>query len=127
MENFANVIFDDEFWYAMWVSLKYALLFIVFGFCTPIILAFLLTEIPKGKLLFRTIYYLPAVLTGVVVIFLWKGFYGPYGMINGFLNVFVTLLNNVFDAGIQPFAIDWLRDKNFALFFCLLPTIWAGM
>src|ERR1035438_5936237 len=60
MENIATVLFDDEFWYAMWVSLKYASLFIVFGFVAPIVLAFLLTEVPRGKLLFRSVYYLPA-------------------------------------------------------------------
>ncbi len=34
------------------------------------ILAFLLSEVPRGKVIFRVIYYLPAVLSGVIVIFL---------------------------------------------------------
>ncbi len=126
-ENFANVLFNSEFWYALYVSLKYTLLFMSFGFFAPIILALLLSEVPRGKILFRTIFYLPAMLSGVVVIFLWKGFYGEHGMINQVLNFFVKTANFIFDAKIDEFAIEWLSSPNFALFFCLLPTIWAGM
>ena len=36
------------------------------GFCAPILLAILLTEIPRGKVFLRTVYYLPAVTTGLV-------------------------------------------------------------
>ena len=209
MDNFATVLYDNQFWYSMWVSLKYAALFMLFGFGTPILLAFLLTEVPKGKILFRTIYYLPAVLTGVVVIFLWKNFYGPFGMINqvvnhgiGVLNYLIPLLPAlawaiglgtigllaaaallrfcavrlgnrpsedasrawrarmtraflavsacaitfagiytiavltrsaigfvyvVHETPLEQIAINWLTSARFALLFCLLPTIWAGM
>ena len=127
MENIANVLFDDEFWYAMWVSLKYAGLFVVFGFAAPIALAFLLTEVPRGRLLFRSLYYLPAVLSGVVVIFLWKGFYGSQGMINQVLNVFVGLFNHLPHVHLAEVHTSWLESPQFALFFCLLPIIWAGL
>ena len=66
INNFASVLFDVEFWFALWISIKYALMYVCFGFAMPIVLAFLLTEVPRCKVLFRTIYYLPAVLTGVV-------------------------------------------------------------
>jgi len=127
MENFARVLFDGEFWFAMWVTLKYGALFMLFGFWTPIGLAFLLTEVPKGKILFRTIYYLPAVLTGVIVMFLWRGFYGPYGMVNQVLNLFVGLINYLPGVQLEPLHVVWLDSPKFALFFCLLPLIWAGM
>jgi multiple sugar transport system permease protein len=127
MDNFANVLFDSEFWFSMWVSFKYAFLFLFFGFGAPILLAFLLTEVPRGKVLFRTIYYLPAVLSGVIVIFLWKGFYGQYGMINQVLNFFISILNYLPGIEMAPLEFKWLEEPRFALFFCLLPVIWAGM
>jgi len=127
MENFANVLFDRAFWVAMLVSLQYAVLFMLFGFGAPIVLAFLLTEVPRGKIVFRTIYYLPAVLTGVVVIFLWKGFYGRYGMINKVINAVIWLLNLLPSVELEEVSTAWLESPTFALFFCLLPTIWAGM
>ena len=104
-------------------------MFMLFGFCTPIVLAILLTEVPRGKILFRTIYYLPAVLTGVVTLLLWKGFYGEYGMINQVLNFFIGLVNWVLPAAheLDPVRTRWLDSPGFALFFCLLPIIWAGL
>jgi multiple sugar transport system permease protein len=127
MENFANVLYDDEFWHALWVAVQYSVMYMVFGFVAPIALAFLLTEVPRGKILFRTVYYLPAVLTGVVVIFLWKGFYGQYGMVNKVLNVCVSALNLIPGVSLAPVDTAWLESPQFALLFCLIPTIWAGM
>ena len=53
-------------------------------FFPPVILAIFLQEVPKGKVFFRTIYYLPGMITGLVVILLWKAFYEPSE--NGVLN-----------------------------------------
>ena len=125
--NFATVLFSGEFWYSMLVSLEYTALFMAFGFGAPIILAVLLAEAPRGKILFRTVYYLPAVLSGVVVIFLWKGFYGQHGMINQVLNLGVDALNWAFGTSLAGFSTEWLSSPTFALFFCLLPSVWAGM
>ncbi|HCE44060.1 MAG TPA: hypothetical protein DET40_10975 [Lentisphaeria bacterium] len=126
-ENFATVLFSAEFWYALLISLEYTVMFMSFGFIAPIVLALLLSEVPKGKIFFRTIYYLPAVLSGVVVIFLWKGFYGQHGMINQMLNFCVDSINYVCGTHITEFTAEWLNSPRFALFFCLLPSIWAGM
>lgn len=125
--NFAHVIFDPEFWYSMWIALKYSLLFMLFGFVTPIVLAFLLTEVPRGKVFFRTIYYLPAVLSGVVVIFLWKGFYGSHGLISVIVNFCIGILNYLPWVALDPVHHNWLDQPEWALIFCLLPSIWAGM
>lgn len=133
IENFANVLWDDEFWHCMWVSLKYALYMMTIGFSAPILLAFLLTEVPRGKMLYRTLYYLPAVLTGIVVMFLWLGFYGRNGMINQMLNYGVGFINwagHLFNANFQnvkTFQTMWLDEPAFALLCCILPGIWAHM
>jgi multiple sugar transport system permease protein len=125
--NFAQVLFDGDFWYSMKISLIYVLMFILFGFWVPIALALLLSEVPKGKILFRTVYYLPAVLSGLVVILLWKSFYSPDGAINSLINGVLLVLNKVTPFHFEPFQADWLDSPITALFCCLLPTIWAGM
>ena len=68
-----------------------------------------------------------AVLSGVVVIFLWKTFYAPTGMLNQILNGCVWLLNRLPGVDITLFSEDWLQNPHWALFMCLLPTVWAGM
>src|SRR6185437_5380058 len=108
-------------------SLIYVVLFVIFGFWVPIGLALLLSEVPKGKVLFRTIYYLPAVLSGLVGILLWKSFYSPDGLVNSLLNGGIYLINAVSPLHLQPFQENWLDNPMAALFCCLFPTVWAGM
>jgi multiple sugar transport system permease protein len=84
LDNFGAVLWDLEWWSAVWNSARYCALVVTLTFLPPVILAVLLQEIPVGKILFRTLFYLPAVITGLVVIYLWKSFYDPteYGVLN---------------------------------------------
>ncbi|MBN1270439.1 MAG: extracellular solute-binding protein [Kiritimatiellae bacterium] len=77
LDNFGDVLWNRDWWISVWNSIRYSLLVIALTFLPPVILAILLQEVPRGKVLFRTIYYLPAVITGLVVILLWKSFYDP--------------------------------------------------
>lgn len=77
VDNFGDLLFDSYWWNAVWNSVRYSLLVIFLTFLPPIVLAILLQEVPRGRLLFRLIYYLPAVVTGLVTILLWKQFYEP--------------------------------------------------
>ena len=84
VDNFGDVLWDGEWWRAVWNSLRYSVLVVGLTFLPPVILAVLLQEVPKGKILFRTLFYLPAVITGLVVIYLWKSFYEKteFGVLN---------------------------------------------
>jgi len=75
LDNFAKILFDPIFWQALGCTLYYVMLKVGLGFLAPIVLAILLHEVPRGKILFRTLYYLPAVVTGLVVMFMWKNFF----------------------------------------------------
>lgn len=77
VDNFGDLLFDSYWWHAVWNSVRYSVLVIFLTFLPPIVLAILLQEVPRGRLLFRLIYYLPAVVTGLVTILLWKQFYEP--------------------------------------------------
>ncbi|HUT25187.1 MAG TPA: extracellular solute-binding protein [Sumerlaeia bacterium] len=77
VDNFGDLLFDRYWWASIWNSLRYSFLVLALAFFPPIILAILLQEVPRGKILFRTIYYLPAVITGLVTVLLWKQFYEP--------------------------------------------------
>ena len=84
VDNFGNLIMDGAWWSSIWNAFRYSLLVISLTFLPPMILAVLLQEVPKGKLLFRMIYYLPAVISGLVTMLLWKQFYEPseFGALN---------------------------------------------
>ena len=125
--NFAAVLYSREFWYSLRLALVYAVLFLIFGFWVPIALAFLLQEVPRGKTLFRVVYYLPALLSGIVVVFLWKDFYSPDGLITRIYNGIITLLNLLPGVSLTHVHQNLLERPDMALLLTLLPVIWAGM
>ena len=106
VRNFADVLWDNLWWQALWNSLRYCFLICTLTFLPPIILAILLQEVPRGRLMFRTLYYLPAVITGLVTMLMWKQFFEPseHGALNsillqipaiGFLAVGAVLMGGV--------------------------------
>ena len=105
LDNFGDVLWDAEWWGAVWNSLRYTLLVLALTFLPPVALAILLQEVPRGKIFFRTVYYLPAAVTGLVVVLLWKSFYDPTE--RGVLNAIVLRIpaGGFLLAGAALFAI----------------------
>ena len=121
-DNLAGVLFSDEWWSAIWNTFRYMMFTLTLGFLAPIVLAILLQGGSHGKIVSRTLYYLPAVMSGLVVIFMWKLFYqaGSSGILNQTLNSLASL------CGLEFTPQDWLNDAKWAMLACVIPTIWAG-
>ena len=89
VDNFAAALFDERFWEGFARTFYFVGLTIALGFWPPILLAILLDEVPTEplKYVFRTLYYLPAIVSGVIMMFLWKELYNPssYGVLNQLL------------------------------------------
>ena len=117
LQNLADVLWDPTWWKSLWRTCYYMLLMLCLGFPAPIILAILLAEVSHGKIVYRTLYYLPAVMTGMVVIYLWKLMFDPSD--TGVLNL---LLGKI---GISK--LKWLDDERLAMLCCVIPVVWAGM
>ena len=66
LDNFANLLWDADWWRALLTSARYSVLVISMTFLPPVLLAILLQEVPRGKILFRLLFYLPASITGLV-------------------------------------------------------------
>jgi multiple sugar transport system permease protein len=115
--NLAEVLFDSTWWASVGRTLYYMALSLGLGFFPPIILAILLQEVSHGKLIYRVIYYLPAVISGVIVIYLWKLLYSPSD--SGVLNQILISLG-------LPKSL-WIRDESLAMLCVVLPGIWAGI
>jgi ABC-type sugar transport system permease subunit len=82
--NFAAIFASPDFWRILLQSVVFVGLSIILGFAGPILLALLLSEVPRGRLLFRAIFYLPALTSGLAVALLWRLMYDPTE--KGFLN-----------------------------------------
>lgn len=132
MDNFIGVFTQPVFYKSLYNSFLYVGLSLAIGFFLPIFLALALNEIPKGKVLFRTIFYLPAMTSPIVVSLVWRQFYEKTEA--GLLNTIVApvidkLVNPVwtrFGNEPLPLANDWLGNPTLAMFAVVLPGIWAG-
>jgi len=116
LDNFANVLFDAAFWRSLQATLHYAAWVLTVGFVLPILLAYGLHLIPRHKVFFRIVYYLPAIISATAVIFLWRELFG----VEGFLNQLLRLIG--FEA-----RRSWTEDPNLAMLTCVLPSFWAGV
>jgi len=127
VDNFGSLLFDSYWWRAIWNSVRYSFLVLSLTFLPPIVLAVLLQEVPRCRLLYRTIYYLPAVTAGLVTILLWKQFYEPseHGALNalvlsipagGFLLIGLLLLGLclVFARRLRMHEMKWQAGLFFA-------------
>ena len=110
---------DDLFWVSLGNTLYYVAISVPLTTIGAVLLALLLNQGVRGMRLFRTIFYLPAVLSGVGVYLLWMQLLNPdTGLIN-------TVLSWV---GITGPA--WLLDPNWtkpALIFMKLWSLGGGM
>ncbi|WP_412986935.1 carbohydrate ABC transporter permease [Niallia alba] len=105
---------DDMFWTSLWNTLYYVLFSVPITTVGALLLAVLLNQKVKGMKIFRTIFYLPAVLSGVAVYFLWMQLLSPStGMIN-------TMLSWV---GIEGPA--WLFDPQWTKPALILMKMWS--
>ena len=90
LQNFGDLLFDfrpNGWWVSVLRAAQYTLLVIALTFLPPILLAILLHEVPRSSLVFRIVYYLPAMVVGLVTALLWKQFYDPSdaGVLNAIL------------------------------------------
>jgi len=131
LDNFIAVFTQPVFYKSVLNSFLYVFLTILIGFFIPIFLAIALNEVPRMKVFWRTLFYLPAMTSPIVIAFLWRQFYdkSEQGILNaliapftGFINFFITHL------GMAPLTAtnDWLGDPKLAMFAVVLPGIWAG-
>jgi multiple sugar transport system permease protein len=114
VENYIKMYGEKLFWQSLRVSAIYSVVSVPLGLVLALFLAILLNQKIRGMYVFRAVYYLPTVISGVGVAMLWRWiFNGQYGVIN-------TLLQNV---GIK--GPNWLIDENWALTALIITSIWG--
>ena len=116
LANYRELVQDSLFW----LSLQHTVIWVVVGTIAPIVigmlLAILLWRRPKGFTLFRTIFFMPQVLSTVVIGIIWNWIYNPiFGILNEGLDA----------VGLEDISRGWLGDPDVALYAVLVAAIWA--
>lgn len=105
---------DPLFFKSLYNTLYYVALSVPANTAVGILLAVLMNQKVKGIRLFRTIYFLPSVLSGVAVALLWQWILDPnFGLINTFLANF----------GIS--GPGWLLSEAWSKPSLVLMNLWA--
>lgn len=89
-QNYSALLGSDPyFWKSIWNTLVYSVLRIPLSITGSLLLAVLVNNAVRGLRVFRTIYFMPSIVTGVVLSVLWMWMFNPqYGLINNFLAFF---------------------------------------
>jgi multiple sugar transport system permease protein len=112
--NFTKLFQDELFWQSLKVTVVYAVGFLPPGMALGFGIALLMNQRVKGVSLFRTIYYLPSVITGVAVAVLWGFvFHKEFGILNSVLGW----------VGITP--ISWLFDSRWVMVAFIIMGLWG--
>ncbi|ANY66757.1 ABC transporter permease [Paenibacillus sp. BIHB 4019] len=83
-----------------------------------LMLAILLNQKLKGRIVFRGIFYFPYVLSGVIVATIWTWMYNP---MQGLFNKALELV------GLGSWAQAWLAEPKFALYAVFVAAVWNGV
>lgn len=117
LENYITMLTGDELvWQALRVTVLYAAGAIPLGLVASLILALLMNQKIIGIAGFRTIFYLPSVISGVPVALLWMWILNPdFGIINNVL------------ARVGIHGSQWLFSETWVLPSLILMSLWTSV
>lgn len=117
-ENYLAVFRDGVWWSSIGNGLILAVAAIVIMQGLGLALAVAVDRKIAGQGIYRTIFYLPPILSGIVVAIIWKWLYEPN---NGVINATLEAI------GLGELARPWLGDPATALGAVALVSIWQGV
>lgn len=117
LDNFRELLSDDQFHTALINSGLYLVGMIPFATIFPLWLAVLVNQRLRGVQVFRAIYYLPTIISMVAVGVAWRNLFDRQGVINWILST----------TGIVDTPIDFLLSERWALPALALVEGWKNV
>lgn len=100
--NYVELMRDTQFW-LYFINTLYLMLGMPVAIAGSLALAILLSQRLRGIVVYRTLFYLPSITSGVALMILWKALYNPdFGPINAMINAVSEAL------GLKVKAPEWL-------------------
>jgi len=110
---------DPKFWPSFQLTMAYSLLSVPLGLVGSIVAATLLNQGVRGVGLWRTLYYLPAILPAFIAALLWRFLLVPTE--NGLINAVTKPIWSLF-SDTPP---GWFLDKDMVLWGFVLMSFWG--
>lgn len=119
-QNFQKLFQSDKFYQAFQNTILLVVIVAIVTFFLSIIFASILTrEKLKGQNFFRTIFYIPNILSIVVISAIFSAIYDPnQGLLNSFLNLF---------RGEGETPVLWLGSQKLVIYSIIIAMIWQAI
>lgn len=115
LENWQHMLSDPEVANGLWVTAKFAIMFIPLSTALPLGIAYLLTAKHLwARSFFRLLFYLPSMVPLVAALMVWRFYLNPE---SGWLARFLGVI------GID--SPNWLADSNWVLPALVLISTWS--
>lgn len=115
--NLERALHDTTFWKSVLHTFEYAGLKIVFIIPIALLMAVFMKQSIKGSELFRGIYFMPTIISAAITSMVFAFIFASY---NGILNAVLRA------TGIIEKNVNWLGDKDIAMWIVLVVAIWGG-
>lgn len=113
LQNFRNVLSDNLFWKSLRITAYYTFFSVPLNMVVGLALAILLNQKIRAVAVFRTLFYIPSVITGVAVAVLWwMVLNSEFGLLNNILQIF----------GIP--RIPWLSHTQWVIPAFIIMSLW---
>ena len=119
LANYVKLFTNDDIFR---IALKNNVIWIVLTVCITVVLALILALVLNGKftgrIVYRSIFYFPYMLSWIVIGIIWKWMYNPnFGMINTFLGA----------VGLDSLKGSYLSNPKIALYCIFAAALWQGV
>ncbi len=113
LDNYRKMLMNDDFYRYLWHTFYFVAISVPIIIALGLVLALLVNSKLPFRTTFRSIFFLPYVLSVAVISFIWlRMFDSSRGLMNAALGVF----------GISP--VHWLTDPKVAWWSIVIATVW---
>lgn len=116
IDNYSRLFHDRLFWKAIGNTLKFLLLHIPLQLIVSLFLAYLLNQKLRAAAFFRASFFMPVIVSGVVVTILWQQL---LGFDNGLINRMLM--------SIGMHKIGWLVNPDVAIYAIAIMATWKNV
>lgn len=110
--NYLSTFSDAAYWQALGRTLVYSLIAVILVNVVAFVLAFLVTSGVKGQNFFRAGFFVPNLIGGIVLGYIWKFVFN---------RIFVAIGNAL---SIEALSTSWLATTNGAMLCLIIVSVW---
>ncbi|MDP4098544.1 sugar ABC transporter permease [Paenibacillus sp. P96] len=113
LDNFRQILLEDaKFRTAFWFTVRFTVVGVVLSNMLGFILAYFLTQPLKSRNVLRTVFFMPNVIGGLLLGFIWQ-----FIFVKGFSSIGAT-------TGLSFFKLPWLGDEITAFWGIIIVFVW---